>query len=139
MERLAPVDRLPLNAAVRGTKMATSMTVMRALAKQRGVPHLDLRNIPLKAVDKFDFTLSQPMTAPHALGYPSIFDACAAAGRPWAYLDSSKVRRRSDLLDQVSKLPDDVGLIFVYLHQIDMAAHLFGIASKLILATRALH
>ena len=130
IERLAPIDRLPLNAAVRGMKMATSMTVMRALAKRRGVSHLDLRNIPLKVANKFDFTLSKPMTGPNALGYPSIFDMCTAAGRPWAYLDSSKVRQRDDLLDLVSKLHDDVGLIFVYLHHIDMAAHLFGIASK---------
>ena len=105
-ERFAFVDRVPLNAAVRGAKMATSMTLMRALARQRGVPHLDIRNMPLKAAGKFDFTLSQPMTAPHALGYPSIFDACTAAGRLWAYLDASKARRGSDLLDQVSGLPE---------------------------------
>lgn len=130
-ERFAFLDRVPLNVAVRGTKMAASMTLMRALARQRGVPHLNLRNMPLNAAGKFDFTLSQAMTAPRALGYPSIFDACTAAGRPWAYLDASKARRGSDLLDQVSEVPDDVGLIFVYLHQVDMAAHLFGITSKL--------
>jgi hypothetical protein len=130
-ERFAFLDRVPLNVAVRGAKMATSMTLMRALARQKGVPHLDLRNMPLKAAAKFDFTLSQAMTAPCALGSPSIFDACTAAGRPWAYLDASNARRGSDLLDQADGLPDDVGLIFVYLHQIDMAAHLFGLTSKL--------
>jgi Type I phosphodiesterase / nucleotide pyrophosphatase len=130
-ERFALLDQVPLNVAVRGAKMATSMTVMRALARQRGVRHLDLRNMPMKAAGKFDFTLSQPMTAPNALGYPSIFDACVASGRPWAYLDASKVRRGSSLLEQVNSLSDDVGLIFVYLHQVDMAAHVFGITSKL--------
>lgn len=129
MERFAAVDRVPVNFAVRGMKMAASMTVMRALARRRGMPHLDLRNMPLKAAGKFDFTLSQPMTARNALGHPSIFDACSATGRPWAYLDASKVRR-GELLDQVDRLSDDVGLIFVYLHQIDMAAHVFGIESK---------
>jgi Type I phosphodiesterase / nucleotide pyrophosphatase len=131
MERFARLDQLPFDPAVRGAKMVMSMTAMKMLAKRREVPHLDLRNMPLKAAGKFDFTLSQPMTGPNALGHPSIFDVCTASGRPWAYLDASKARRGSDLVDLVTKLSDDVGLIFVYLHQIDMAAHLFGIASKL--------
>lgn len=130
-DRFSFLDRLSPEVMARGAKMATSLTVMRALARRRQVPHLDLRNMPMKAADRFGFTLNQPMTAPKALGYPSIFDACTAAGRPWAYLDASKVRRASDLLNQVSELSDDTGLIFVYLHQVDMAAHVFGISSKL--------
>ena len=63
---------------------------MRYLARRRGVPHLSLRHIPFRALDKFDFTLHEPMTAPKALGYPSIFDRCTATGRPWAYLDASR-------------------------------------------------
>ena len=39
--------------------------------------------------------------------------------------------RASDLLGQVDHVPDNVGLIFVYLHQVDMAAHLFGLDSPL--------
>src|SRR6266567_72037 len=131
LSRLAPVDRLPSDPALRGLKLAASATAMRHLAKRRGVPHLSLRNMPFKALDKFDFTLDKPMTAPEALGYPSIFDRCAATGRPWVYLDSSRVRRGSDLLAQIAGVPKDVGLIFVYLHQIDMAAHLFGITSPI--------
>lgn len=128
---LAALDRLPSDLAQRGLKLAASMTVMPRLAKRKGVSHLNLRNMPFRALGKFDFTLSQPMTAPLALGCPSIFDACTAAGRPWAYLDASKVRRQSDLLRKLDEVPADVGLIFVYLHQIDMAAHLFGITSGL--------
>lgn len=131
LTRLAPIDRIPLDSLVRGTKMVTSMTAMRVLARRRGIPHLQLRNLPLKAVDRFDFTLNKPMTARNALGCTSIFDACAATGKSWAYLDASKVRRGSDLLDMVSQLSDDTGLIFIYLHQIDMAAHLFGINTRL--------
>jgi hypothetical protein len=111
--------------------MVASMTVMNAMAKRRGVPHLSLRNMPVAALDRFDFTLHEPMTAPMALGHRSIFDACTATGRPWAYLDASKVRRASALVDQLERVPDDVGLIFVYLHQVDMAAHLFGISSPI--------
>ena len=48
----------------------------------RGIANLGLRNIPLKAIDKFDFTLNQPMTAPNALGCTSIFDACSSVGKP---------------------------------------------------------
>jgi hypothetical protein len=128
---LAAVDRVPTDLARRGLKLAASKTVMPRLAKRKGVTHLNVRNMPLKALDKFDFTLSEPMTAPMALGHPSIFDAAAAAGRPWAYLDASKVRRPSDLFSQLDEVPADVGLIFVYLHQIDMAAHLFGITSSI--------
>lgn len=129
LSRLAPVDRVPSDLALRGLKLATSATAMKYRASRIGVPHLSLRNIPFRALDKFDFTLHEPMTAPKALGYPSIFDTCTATGRPWAYLDASKVRRGNDLLAQIDKVPADVGLIFVYLHQIDMAAHLFGITS----------
>jgi Type I phosphodiesterase / nucleotide pyrophosphatase len=126
---LAPADRLPSDLALRGMKMAASATAMRYLARQRGVPHLSLRHIPFRALDRFDFTLHEPMTAPKALGYPSIFDECSANGRPWAYLDAARVRRGTDLLAQVDQVPADAGLIFVYLHQIDMAAHLFGLRS----------
>ena len=130
LSRLAPVDRMPSDLVLRGLKLAASATAMKYVARQRGVPHLSLRNMPFKALDKFDFTLHEPMTAPKALGYPSIFDACTAAGRPWVYLDASRVRRGSDLLAQLETVPGDAGLIFVYLHQIDMAAHLFGITSS---------
>jgi len=129
--RLAPLDRFPSDLAQRGLKLALSATVMKPLAARRGHAHLSLRAVPFRAIDRFDLTLNEPMTAPKALGCPSIFDACTAAERPWAYLDASKVRRGADLLDQVDALPDDVGLVFVYLHQIDMAAHLVGIESPL--------
>ena len=93
LSRLAPLDRLPSDLTLRGMKLAASSTAMRVLARRRGVPHLSLRNIPFRALGKFDFTLSEPMTAPKALGYPSIFDKCTETGRPWAYLDASRVNR----------------------------------------------
>jgi Type I phosphodiesterase / nucleotide pyrophosphatase len=130
LPRLAAFDRLPSDLARRGLKLAASMTAMPLLAKRKGLPHLSMRNIPFKALDKFDFTLHEPMTAPTALGYPSIFDKCTAVGRPWAYLDASKVSRPSDLLRQLDEVSGDVALIFVYLHHIDQAAHLFGITSN---------
>jgi hypothetical protein len=128
-DRLAPLDRLPSDLALRSLKLGLSSTVMKPLAARRGRPHLSLRTVPFRAIGRFDLTLHEPMTAPKALGYPSIFDECTASGRSWAYLDASRVRRGTDLLDQVDGLADDVGLVFVYLHQIDMAAHLFGIES----------
>ncbi len=127
--RFAPLDRLPSDLVLRGLKLGVSSTIMKPLARRRGRPHLNLRAVPFRAIDRFDLTLHEPMTAPGALGHPSIFDACAASGRPWAYLDASRARRGADLLGQVDRLPEDVGLVFVYLHQIDMAAHLVGIES----------
>jgi len=129
LSRCAPLDRVPSDLALRGLKLGLSATAMRYLARRSGLPHLSLRNVPFRAIGMFDLTLREPMTAPAALGCPSIFDACTTTGRPWAYLDSSQVRRGSDLLAQLEVVPADVGLIFVYLHQIDMAAHLFGITS----------
>jgi hypothetical protein len=130
LPRLDAVDRLPGDLVQRGLKLAASMTVMPLLAKRKSVSHLSLRNMPFKALDKFDFTLREPMTAPKALGYPSIFDKCSAAGRPWAYLDASKTKP-GELLRQLDEMPADVGLIFVYLHQIDMASHLYGITTSI--------
>lgn len=130
LPRLDVVDRLPGDLVQRGLKLAASMTVMPLLAKRKSVSHLSLRNMPFKALDKFDFTLREPMTAPKALGYPSIFDKCTAVGRPWAYLDASKTKP-GELLRQLDEVPADVGLIFVYLHQIDMASHLYGITTSI--------
>jgi type I phosphodiesterase/nucleotide pyrophosphatase len=131
MGRFARLDRCPSDLALRGIKLAASAVANKAVAGRQGLPHLSLRNIPFSALDRFDFTLAQPMTAPGCLGFPSIFDVCTETGRPWAYLDASKARRGSDLLAQLDRVPADVGLIFVYLHQIDMAAHLVGIRSRL--------
>lgn len=131
LSRLAPLDRIPSDFALRSLKLAASTTAMRFAARRANLPHLSMRNIPFRALDKFDLTLHQPMTAPKALGYPSVFDKCVEAGRPWAYLDASRVRRGSDLLRQLDDVPENVGLIFVYLHQIDQAAHLFGITAPI--------
>lgn len=130
LSRFAPLDRFPSDFVLRGAKLATSMTVMPQVAKARHTPHLSLRHMPFRAIDKFDFTLDRPMTAPGAFNCETIFDACTASGRPWAYLDASKTKPRA-LLAQLAAVPDDVGLIFVYLHQVDMASHLFGIDSPL--------
>jgi hypothetical protein len=129
LDRLGVLDQVPSDFALRAMKFAASTTVMRVLARRRGVPHLDLRHIPFRGVACLGLTLDRPMTAPGALGVPTIFDHCASSGRSWAYLDSSKAGRGS-LLRRIEHLPDDVGLIFVYLHQVDMAAHLRGIEAK---------
>jgi hypothetical protein len=131
LSQLQAVDRIPSSLGRRITKMGLSRTLMPMVARSRDVPHLSLRNMPLRAIHKFDLTLRQPITAPQALGCPSIFDFCRAAGRPWLYLDSARAHRSTDLVAQVREAPDNVGLIFVYLHQVDMAAHVFGISSPL--------
>jgi hypothetical protein len=129
LERLGALDRLPSDLALRALKLAASATAMKALARRRRYPHLDLRHIPFRGLGCFDLTLDRPMTAPGSLGVPTIFDRCTDTGRSWVYLDSSKLRRRA-LLEQVERLPGDVGLIFVYLHHIDMASHVRGIESR---------
>ena len=130
LKALAPLDALPSDFVQRGTKFVLSSTVARAVAKRRGYAHLSLRHFPFRALGCFDWTLKGPMTAPGALGMPTLFDDLTAAGVRWSYLDSFTDGRRS-VLEGLDELAPDTGLAFVYLHQIDMASHSFGIASPL--------
>jgi hypothetical protein len=127
-DNFAALDRFPSDLALRGSKMLLSMSAMRALAKRRQLAHMDLRHVPFRALPYFDLTLRAPMTSHRALASPTIFDRCRDAGIPFAYLDSSKIDRET-LVERAATLPSDIGLIFVYLHHIDMASHLFGLDS----------
>jgi hypothetical protein len=104
------------------------MSAMRALARRRQLEHMDLRNVPFRALPYFDLTLHVPMTSYRALACPTIFDRCRDAGLKFVYLDSSKIDRET-LVHRASNLLDDIGLVFVYLHHIDMASHVFGLDS----------
>jgi hypothetical protein len=70
------------------------------------------------------------MTAPDALGVPTLFDRVSAAGLEWSYLDASKLGRRQ-LLEAIDALPQTTSFAFVYLHHVDMASHVVGIKSRL--------
>jgi hypothetical protein len=124
-----PLDRIPSDLALRALKLGLSRTVVPSIARRRGHPTLDLRHVPFGAMRFFDYTLNRPMTAPGALGEPTIFDRLSAAGLPWRYLDSSKVGHRG-IAEGIATAPKDSGLLFVYLHHVDMASHLFGIDSS---------
>jgi predicted AlkP superfamily pyrophosphatase or phosphodiesterase len=128
LDRLAAFDRFPVDFGQRAAKFALSATLMRKLARSRGYPTLNLRHIPFGALRFFDYTLTLPMTAPGALGAPTIFDRLSAAGKKWSYLDASTMPRQR-LINSVRELPKETALVFVYLHQIDMASHLFGLGS----------
>ncbi|MFL5738439.1 MAG: alkaline phosphatase family protein [Actinomycetota bacterium] len=125
-DRLRWLDRFPSDLALRGGKLILSRTFVPRLARRRGYPSLDLRNLPFGAMWFFDYTIREPMTAPGALGAPTIFDRLSAADRPWVYLDSSKVGDRG-IFHGIASAPEDTALLFVYLHHLDMASHLFGI------------
>jgi predicted AlkP superfamily pyrophosphatase or phosphodiesterase len=75
-----------------------------------------------------DYTLREPMMAPGALGVPTIFDLLTKAGMKWSYISSASLKR-DDLLNAVANVDPDSDLVFVYLHQVDMASHLWGIES----------
>ena len=128
LDRLAPLDRFPIDIAQRGAKFILSATLMRRLARSRGYERLDLRHIPFGALRFFDYTLTVPMTAPGALGEPTMFDRLSAAGLGWSYLDASTMSAQG-LINSVKELPKQTALVFVYLHHIDMASHLFGLGS----------
>ena len=127
---LAPLDRLPGDVLRRGAKFALSQTVVRRIARRRGYEHLSLRHLPFRALDRFDWTLRREMSAPGVLGAPTLFDRLTSAGLPWAYLDAPTLGARG-LLRAVDELAPETAFAFVYLHQVDMASHMFGIRSRL--------
>ena len=128
--RLAMLDRLPNDFVRRGTKFVLSQTLVRRTARSHEYDHLSLRHLPFRSLDRFDWTLRRSMSAPGVLGAPTLFDRLTAAELPWAYLDASKFGARG-LLRAVDALPRETAFAFVYLHQVDMASHMFGIHSRL--------
>jgi hypothetical protein len=109
--RLAPFDALPSDFVRRGIKFTLSQTVVRRRARQLGYEHLSLRHLPFRGVDRFDWTLRTGMSAPGALGVPTIFDRLTEAGLAWSYLDSVKLGGRG-LLRAVDELPQATDFLF---------------------------
>ena len=128
--RLAPLDALPNDFARRGVKFVLSQTLVRRTARRHGYAQLSLRHLPFRSLDRFDWTLRREMTAPAQLGAPTLFDRLSASGLPWTYLDASKIGAKN-LLRAVDELDPATAFAFVYLHQIDMASHVFGIEARL--------
>jgi predicted AlkP superfamily pyrophosphatase or phosphodiesterase len=128
--RLAPLDALPSDFVRRGIKFTLSQTVVRRRARRLGYEHLSLRHLPFRGVDRFDWTLRTAMSARGALGVPTVFDRLTQAGLTWSYLDSVKLGGRG-LLRAIDELPRSTHFLFVYVHHVDMASHLFGVDSRL--------
>jgi hypothetical protein len=128
--RLAPIDHLPSDLVRRAAKFGLSQTLVRRQAHRHGYAHLSLRNLPFRALDRFDWTLRTDMTAPEALGAPTIFDQVADAGLVWTYLDASKLGMKR-LRRALDDLPLETSFVFVYLHHVDLASHVVGIRSGL--------
>jgi len=129
LSRWAALDRLPSDFIQRVVKFGLSRTVLRRQAHRSGLTHMDLRHVPFRAIDKLDLTIHADMTAPKALGVPTIFDDCRDSGRPFSYLSSTRLSPPR-LLAEIDTIPTETGLVFVYLHQIDMVAHIFGMDSR---------
>ncbi|MHB8469973.1 MAG: alkaline phosphatase family protein [Gaiellaceae bacterium] len=129
LDRLGALDRLPGDLFRRGLKFALSQTLVRRLRGRRGYRHLSLRHIPFRALGCFDWTLKGGMTEPGALGTPTLFDELTAGGVKWSYLDSAVSGARG-VLKALAELDPDTGFVFVYLHHIDMASHVFGLRSR---------
>jgi Type I phosphodiesterase / nucleotide pyrophosphatase len=126
---LAPLDRVPSDLALRALKLGLSRTVVPAIARRRGYTSLDLRHLPFGAMRYFAYTLREPMTSPRALPAPSIFDRLSDDARSWAYLDSSKIGDEG-IDAAIASATASTALLFVYLHHVDMASHLFGIEGR---------
>ena len=127
---LAPLDRFPSDFVQRGTKFVLSQSVVRGIARRDGYEALSLRHLPFRSLGSFDWTLRTGMDAPGALGVPTVFDRLTDAGLRWAHLDSSKLGMKR-MLQAIDELPRDTQFVFAYLHQVDMASHLFGLRSRL--------
>ena len=126
---LSFIDYIPNDLMRRGLKFLLSSTVMKILSRLMGYHSLHLHNIPFRIIDKFDMTTRKDFTDPDVFpGYPTIFDVLRRHGIKFAYLDSSKLKRK--LLREVRNLEEDTAFTFVYLHYIDEAAHWFGMRSS---------
>ncbi len=125
---LGALDSFPSDTVLRGTKLAVSMSAMRALARRRQLEHMDLRQRPVPRAAVFRSHAARPHDVVSGAGDPTIFDRCRDAGLKFVYLDSSKIDRET-LVHRAPTLPEDIGLVFVYLHHIDMASHVFGLDS----------
>jgi hypothetical protein len=130
LQRLAPLDRLPGDVLRRAVKFGLSQTIVRRQARRHGYANLSLRNLPFRALGRFDWTLRTEMTASGALGAPTVFDQVAEAGLAWSYLDAAKIGTRR-VLRALDELPRDTSFVFVYLHHVDLASHVVGIRSRL--------
>jgi hypothetical protein len=123
------LDAVPSDLLGRCMRYALSATIMPPLARRRGYPNLSLRNIPFGALRHFDYTLKVPMTAPHALSVPTVFDRLTAADLGWEYLSTPELSDAT-LLRRIGELSRETAVVFVYLHHIDMASHLHGIGGE---------
>jgi len=130
LQRFAPLDHLPGDLLRRAAKFGLSQTLLRRQAHRHGYAQLSLRNLPFRALDRFDWTLRTEMTAEGALGAPTVFDRASAAGLTWSYLDASKMGMRR-LFAALDDLPRETNFVFVYLHHVDLASHVVGIRSRL--------
>jgi predicted AlkP superfamily pyrophosphatase or phosphodiesterase len=65
-----------------------------------------------------------------------MFDRLTEAARPWRYLDSSRIGD-DGIAAGIADAPESSALVFVYLHHVDMASHLFGIEGRRFRSTLA--
>src|SRR6266571_5892348 len=125
---LRPIDHVPSDLIRRGTKFLLTSTLCKLLAKIRGYSSLHLHNIPFSIIDRFDATLQKSMLDENPFpNYPTLFDVLRESKIPFAYVDSSVLRRRT--LDVVDKVGPETEFVMVYLHYVDEASHWYGLDS----------
>jgi len=138
------IDTFPESFIKRGGRFVLSSSLCKIMARKNGYSELSIQNIPFKIIDYFDYSLKKSMLSVGAFNnFPTIFDILRNNEIKYAYIDSSKFGWRyyfasssklwKKLLEAVDSLPNDVGLIFVYLHHLDHFAHRHGTTSPVFL------
>src|SRR6266571_567206 len=126
---LRAIDHIPSDLIRRGTKFLLTSTICRLLARIKGYSSLHLHNIPFSIIDQFDATIQRSMLDVNPFpNFPTLFDVLREKEIPFAYVDSSVLKRR--LLNAVNKVPSRTEFAMVYLHYVDEASHWFGLDSE---------
>lgn len=139
-KKLSFLDHMPENFIKRGFRFSLSSSLCKVMAKAEGYSEFSIQNIPFRIIDSFDYTLKKSMFSTGVFnGFPTFFDILRDAGIRYSYIDSSKVgwkyyfasstKFQKKLLGVMDNLPQDIQLIFVYLHHLDHFAHRNGTTS----------
>lgn len=123
---LKTIDNIPSNIIKSGINYILFNTYYKKIAKDTGINGFATHNIPYNLLNNFDFSLYKSL-----YGYrpfkdiPTIFDILNDNDMDSCYLH----KIRSDDFEELRK----VSLGIIYLNDIDLYAHIFGLRSKIFL------
>tara|TARA_Y100000590_G_scaffold290468_1_gene326937 strand:+ start:672 stop:1880 length:1209 start_codon:yes stop_codon:yes gene_type:complete len=132
------VDKFPGDFPKRVIKYGLSKTVGPIIARKSGYKSLPIYNTPIKALNRFQPSLNGTMFEPRIFGEnPTIFDVARESGLQFNVLQSDSFGLRNffsmphtaanKLANQIANLNSDASLTYIYLHNLDILTHRYGV------------